>query len=146
MYGEADLTALACSEPPTGRKHWSLRLLQDRFVKLGHADETIRRVLKKELKPWPKEDCCIPPHAKAAFVCQMEDVLEIYKLPYDSKRPVICMDEMPKQLLAQTRDPIPCQAGQAAKEDHEYKRNGAADLFTTSGQTPCRSDRDAQTD
>lgn len=48
---EAHLIALACSKPPTGRKHWSLRLLQDRFVKLGHVDkvsyETIRRVLKK---------------------------------------------------------------------------------------------------
>ena len=48
---EAHLIALACSEPPTGRKHWSLRLLQKRFVKLGHVDsisyETIRRVLKK---------------------------------------------------------------------------------------------------
>lgn len=48
---EAHLIALACSEPPTGRNHWSLRLLQDRFVKLGHVDsisyETIRRVLKK---------------------------------------------------------------------------------------------------
>jgi acetolactate synthase regulatory subunit len=50
--GQAHLIALACSEPPTGRNHWSLRLLQDRFVKLGHADsisyETIRRVLKKK--------------------------------------------------------------------------------------------------
>jgi hypothetical protein len=49
--GEAHLVALACSAPPTGRKHWSLRLLQQRFVKLGHVDsisyETIRRVLKK---------------------------------------------------------------------------------------------------
>ena len=49
--GEAHLIALACSEPPTGRKHWSLRLLQERFVKLGHVDSvsyaTIRRVLKK---------------------------------------------------------------------------------------------------
>lgn len=48
---EAHLIALACSQPPAGRKHWSLRLLQDRFVKLGHVDqvsyETIRRVLKK---------------------------------------------------------------------------------------------------
>src|SRR5215210_8400008 len=47
--GEAHLIALACSEPPIGRKHWSLRLLQDRFVKLGYVDnisyETIRRVL-----------------------------------------------------------------------------------------------------
>jgi hypothetical protein len=50
--GEAHLIALTCSEPPTGRKHWSLRLLQNRFVKLGYADsisyETIRRVLKKK--------------------------------------------------------------------------------------------------
>jgi hypothetical protein len=48
---EAHLIALACSEPPSGREHWSLRLLQNRFVKLGYADsishETIRRVLKK---------------------------------------------------------------------------------------------------
>jgi acetolactate synthase regulatory subunit len=51
--GEAHLIALACSEPPTGRAHWSLRLLQDRFVKLGHVDnisyETIRRVLTHAL-------------------------------------------------------------------------------------------------
>jgi hypothetical protein len=49
--GEAHLIALACSEPPAGRARWSLRLLKDRFVKLGHVDsisyETIRRVLKK---------------------------------------------------------------------------------------------------
>ena len=49
--GEAHLIALACGQPPSGRKHWSLRLLRDRFVKLGHAEsishETVRRVLKK---------------------------------------------------------------------------------------------------
>jgi transposase len=59
----------------------------------------------------------------------MEDVLEIYKIPYDAKRPVICMDEMPKQLLSQTREPIACQPGQPARQDYEYKRNGVADLF-----------------
>jgi transposase len=51
--GEAYLIALACSAPPSGRKRWSLRLLQDRFVKLGHVDdlsyETIRRTLKKTI-------------------------------------------------------------------------------------------------
>jgi len=51
--GEAHLIALTCSEPPTGRKRWSLRLLRDRFVKLGHVDnissETIRRALKKTI-------------------------------------------------------------------------------------------------
>lgn len=49
--GEAHLIALACSEPPTGRTHWSLRLLGERFIQLGHVDsishETVRRVLKK---------------------------------------------------------------------------------------------------
>lgn len=72
---------------------------------------------------------CIPPKANAAFVCQMEDVLEVYKLPYDPHRPLICMDEMPKQLLADQQDPLSCQAGKPAKQDYGYKRNGVADLF-----------------
>ena len=59
----------------------------------------------------------------------MEDVLEIYKLRYDAQRPVICMDEMPKQLLADKYEPRPCQAGTPARQDYEYKRNGVADLF-----------------
>lgn len=59
----------------------------------------------------------------------MEDVLEVYKLPYDVKRPVICMDEMPKQLLADIRTPLACQSGQPTRQDYEYKRNGVEDLF-----------------
>ena len=59
----------------------------------------------------------------------MEDVLEVYKLPYDPNRPLICMDEMPKQLLADRQDPLLCQVGQPAKQDYGYERNGVADLF-----------------
>ena len=59
----------------------------------------------------------------------MEDVLEIYKLPYNANRPVLCMDEMPRQLLAETRAPLPCAQGQPLRQDFEYKRNGVADLF-----------------
>jgi hypothetical protein len=59
----------------------------------------------------------------------MEDVLEIYKLRYDAQRPVICMDEMPKQLLAEKNEPLPCQVGTPARQDYEYKRHGVADLF-----------------
>ena len=59
----------------------------------------------------------------------MEDVLEVYKLPYDANRPLICMDEMPKQLLADKREPIASQAGTPARQDYEYQRNGVADLF-----------------
>jgi hypothetical protein len=59
----------------------------------------------------------------------MEDVLEVYKLPYDAKRPLLCMDEMPKQLLAETREPLPCRVGKPARQDYEYERKGVADLF-----------------
>ena len=72
---------------------------------------------------------CIPPKADAAFVCQMEEVLDVYKRPYDPKRPQICMDEMPKQLLAEKYDPLPVQPGQVLKQDYEYERKGTANLF-----------------
>jgi transposase len=59
----------------------------------------------------------------------MEDVLEVYKRPYDPKRPVVCVDEMPKQLLMDTRDPLPMRPGEPERFDYEYKRGGVADLF-----------------
>ena len=59
----------------------------------------------------------------------MEDVLEVYKRPYDPQRPLICMDEMPKQLLTDTRETLPAQPGKAERFDYEYKRGGVADLF-----------------
>jgi hypothetical protein len=59
----------------------------------------------------------------------MEDVLEVYTQPYDPNRPQICMDETNKQLLAETREPIPAQPGQAQRIDYEYQREGVADLF-----------------
>ncbi len=54
----------------------------------------------------------------------MEQVLEVYRRPYDSRRPVVCMDEQPKQLIDETRAPLPAQPGQARKVDFEYIRNG----------------------
>lgn len=59
----------------------------------------------------------------------MEDVLEVYKRPLDIKRPVLCMDEMPKQLLSETREPLPVTPGKPAREDFEYKRGGVTDVF-----------------
>lgn len=59
----------------------------------------------------------------------MEDVLEVYKRPYDPQRPLICMDEMPKQLLTDTRETLPVQPGNAERFDYEYKRGGVADVF-----------------
>ena len=59
----------------------------------------------------------------------MEDVLAVYTRPYDARRPVLCMDEKPYQLLGHTRDPIPARPGQDRKEDHEYLRHGTCSIF-----------------
>ncbi len=59
----------------------------------------------------------------------MEDVLEVYKRPHDPKRPQLCMDEMPKQLLAEKYDPLPMQPGRPAKQDYGYERRGSANVF-----------------
>lgn len=59
----------------------------------------------------------------------MEDVLDVYARPYDPQRPVVCMDETSKQLLADTRTPLPLQPGQPERIDHEYERQGVANLF-----------------
>lgn len=59
----------------------------------------------------------------------MEDVLEVYKRPYDQKYPVICIDETFKQLIGETRDPLPTMPGAIERFDHVYTRNGVASLF-----------------
>jgi len=59
----------------------------------------------------------------------MEEVLDIYKLPYDPKRPIVCVDESSKQLTKEVREPIPASPGQILKYDTEYERNGTASIF-----------------
>lgn len=71
----------------------------------------------------------IPPQANGEFVAAMEDVLEVYKRPYDPARPVVCMDEQPTQLVKETRTPLPAAPGSPAKRDYEYERNGTAVNF-----------------
>ena len=72
---------------------------------------------------------CIPPEQDAAFVCQMEQVLEVYKRPYDAKRPVVCMDEQPKQLISEVSQPTAGAPGQPARVDYEYVREGVCTLW-----------------
>lgn len=71
----------------------------------------------------------IPPEADGEFVACMEEVLETYVQPYDSKRPVICMDEQPIQLLKETRVPIAATKKHPRRVDYEYERAGTASLF-----------------
>jgi transposase len=84
---------------------------------------------KNVLKPWQQKHWVIPPQANADFVCAMEDVLEVYTRPYDPQRPQVCLDETSKQLVAETREPIPAAPGQPERIDYEYERKGTANLF-----------------
>jgi len=59
----------------------------------------------------------------------MEQVLELYQLPYDPTIPLVCMDEKPVQLIKETRQPLPAAPGQPEKVDYEYERNGTANIF-----------------
>ena len=59
----------------------------------------------------------------------MEDILEVYQRPYDPQRPLVCLDETSKQLIAETRVPIAAKPGRPGRHDYEYRRNGTANLF-----------------
>ena len=71
----------------------------------------------------------IPPLNDGNFVAHMEMVLDTYKQPYDPLYPVVCMDESPKQLIAETRIPVPARPGQLARYDYEYSRKGTCNIF-----------------
>src|SRR5664279_3814147 len=81
------------------------------------------------LRPHLHRQWVIPPDANAAFVAGMEDVLEVYQRPHDPARPVVCLDETSKQLIAETRAPIAAKPGQPARHDYQYERRGTANLF-----------------
>jgi hypothetical protein len=59
----------------------------------------------------------------------MEDVLDLYEEPYDPKRPVVCFDEMPYQMVAETRTPVPAKPGRVVRYDYEYERRGMVNIF-----------------
>jgi hypothetical protein len=76
-----------------------------------------------------KQCWCIPPEKSAEFVAQMEEVIDLYCLPYNPKIPLVCMDEQPKQLIKETRVPVPHKPGRKQRYDHEYERNGTVANF-----------------
>jgi transposase len=130
---EVLLVATACSKPPQGRARWTLELLADAMVSLTEhvslSRETVRRRLaENDLKPWRKDMWCIP-QVDAEYVARMEDVLDLYAEEPNPKRPVVCFDESPTQLIGEMRQPIPAAPGQLERFDCEYKRYGTANLF-----------------
>ena len=104
---EAKLIALACSKPPKGRARWTLRLLESKVVELriviAPATNDRAGAQKNILQPHRRQCWVIPPKANGAFVAAMEDVLAVYTRPRDPDRPLVCLDETSKQLLAETR-------------------------------------------
>ena len=127
------LVATACSSPPAGRKRWTLNLLAGAMVELtdhdGLSRETVRRrMAEDDLKPWLRKMWCIP-EVNGTYVARMEDVLDLYTEEHDPKRPVVCFDESPTQLIGEVREPIPAAPGRPERYDCEYKRNGTANLF-----------------
>ena len=81
------------------------------------------------MTPRKMEYWVIPPEADAEFVTNMEVVLDTYALPYDSRYPVLNMDEQPIQLLKETREPIPATKDHPRRVDYEYERAGTASIF-----------------
>ena len=133
VVDESLLVAVACSKPPAGRSRWTLQLLADEMVRLtvhdSVSDETIRRRLGElQLKPWQEKMWCIP-KVDAEFVARMEDVLALYAEPPDERRPVVCFDEMPRQLIGEERVPVRAEPGKRRRFDYEYVRNGTANVF-----------------
>jgi hypothetical protein len=112
-----------------------LRLLEDTVVELNivdrASDNTIERTLKEAIwnqmqkssmsfRPLPSRGQA---QSSAAFVANMEGVLDVYHLPRDSGCPVVCLDETSKQLVAETCVPMPAKPGRPMQHDYKYERN-----------------------
>jgi transposase len=127
------LCATTCSDAPEGRACWTLQLLADEMLTLTEhktlsADTVGRRLAESPLKPWQKKMWCIA-KVDAEYVARMEDVLDLYAEPRDEKRPVVCFDETPRQLIGEARVPVVAKPGRLALFDYEYVRNGTANVF-----------------
>ena len=126
------LIALACSDAPEGHNHWIFQLPADRMVEPGLVEslsyETVASSSKNVLKPWRKEQWCIP-KVGGEFVTATEDVPDPYSEPCDAERPVVRFDETTTQLLSDIREPLPPQPGRPRCQDYEYRRGGTRNIF-----------------
>ena len=138
---EALLIATYCSPAPEGYARWSVRLLADRFVvleedretPLSFRRETLRRTLSTlDLQPWRRAQWCLPRRGGGDWVACMEEVLEVYRRPYDPRFPQVCLDECGKQLLSSAVPNEPMQPGKPEREDYHYERHGVCSVFLAS--------------
>ena len=131
---EAKLIALACSKPPRGRA-LDLAIVGERGRGTPHCRSRQRLddragAQKNILQPHRRQCWVIPPKANSAFVAAMEDVLAVYTRPRDPDRPLVCLDETSKQLLAQNAGDDPDETGPPGPlRLRVTERNGTANLF-----------------
>jgi len=126
---EDEVIKLACSKPPAGHEYWSIRLIADKMVELKYCDEISRStvhniVKKKKIKPHLVKIWCIG-KINAEFLARMENILQLYRLPYDERFPLICFDERPCFLIGDVIEGLGLSADQARKIHYEYEKNGS---------------------
>lgn len=129
------IVAMVCSDPPCGYCRWTLDLIVEEsqkreLVEGSISREQVRIILREhDLKPWQEKMWCIG-DMNEEYIQKMEDVLDVYKRPYDPKNPVVCIDEKPVPLLSDTRERLyPKKNGDILKKDYEYERNGSVNVF-----------------
>lgn len=131
----AKITALACSAAPQGHARWTLRLLADTAVELGFVAQishnAVNEILKKnDLQPHRKKQWCIGA-ITSEYLARMKAILHLYTLPYNAQRPIVCLDELPVQLLGDKVTLLPMQPGTPRRQDYEYTRAGTAALLVS---------------
>ena len=132
-HEDALLVSIACSTPPAGRCRWTLSLLAERWVALTAMKEVslecIRQRLKaNQLKPWQLKMWCVG-QLDAAYIAQLEHILDLYAEPPCPERPLVNVDEAGKQLVGEVHEGRPLAPGQVSKVDYEYERKGVANIY-----------------
>lgn len=112
----------------TGTSH--TRDEKERWICNHQSRNDTTRVKKNESKPWLKKMWCIG-KITPEYRARMYDLLDLYAKPYDPRNPVICIDEKSKQLIDETRTPLPMKPGRPEKYDYEYKRLGTRNIFVS---------------
>src|SRR5450756_2154286 len=108
----------------TGRQNGGIKVCRKHLTRNGKKCSK-----KNELKPWKVKGWVIPPQHSSGFVANMEQVLDVYKNPYNAEFPVVCMDESPKQLIEEGKPSVAMKPGQDARVDYEYVRHGVVNIF-----------------
>lgn len=129
---KSKIVATVCSDPPEGFDRWTLELLKERAENKiidTISNESLRLILHEhDFKPWRYKMWCVP-DLDEKYIKRMNAILDLYAKPYNSKEPVVCVDEKPVALFGDKRKAIPFSKGKPNRKDYEYSRNGSANVF-----------------